>query len=191
MADWSAERRDATMDPMDSGRRRNRPHGSTAQVGPHGWKRPRRDETKRTSGTRTKTIRRMADRPRRRFRGPPTSGGETRSIFLLSLLHSLSSFLFLFVVIVSSHSCQRRSLYPVYAILSLASLWTIEPSSVSSLENCEIATQSEILIRSRTRVNISPLFSILLGDEEKVCYFDNVLIFSKRPNFLLKYEIPW
>lgn len=160
------------MDPMDSGRRRNRPHGSTAQVGPHGWKRPRRDETKRTSGTRTKTIRRMADRPRRRFRGPPTSGGETRSIFLLSLLHSLSSSLSLslrrhrFLALVSTSipvSCVRD---PVSRILM-----NDGTPSVSSLENCEIATQSEILIRSRTRVNISPLFSIfsiLLEDGEKV-----------------------
>ncbi|KYQ51123.1 hypothetical protein ALC60_09770 [Trachymyrmex zeteki] len=47
------------MDPMDSGRRR-KPSA-------------RRDE--RTSGTRTETVGWMADHPRRRFRGPPTSGG--------------------------------------------------------------------------------------------------------------------
>ncbi|EGI59659.1 hypothetical protein G5I_12162 [Acromyrmex echinatior] len=61
------------MDPMDSGRRR-KPSARLSCTGwSTGWKRLRRDE--RTSGTRTETVGRMADHPRRRFRGPPTSGG--------------------------------------------------------------------------------------------------------------------
>ncbi|KYN35537.1 hypothetical protein ALC56_10094 [Trachymyrmex septentrionalis] len=61
------------MDPMDSGRRR-KPSARLSCTGwSTSWKRLRRDE--RTSGTRTETVGRMADHPRRRFRGPPTSGG--------------------------------------------------------------------------------------------------------------------
>lgn len=168
------------MDPMDSRRRRNRPHGSTAQVGPHGWKRLRRDEMKRTRLAHApKPSRRMADRPRRRFRGPPlplVGRHVESSSFLFFILFRLPSFSFVVVVVVSSRPCQSLdpcTSYILHARSSLASLRQSDRiSNIPSVENCETAAQSEILVRSRSRTSecVFPFFFLFyyIENEEKV-----------------------
>jgi len=78
------------MDPtMDSGRRKNRPRGTAAQVGPREEERAEARRDEHTSGTRTETVGRMADPSAEAV--PWTTylwwGRQTRRIFLLSLLY--------------------------------------------------------------------------------------------------------